>query len=50
MTNKKYQVQTYVDETTKEKLDSLCAKYGMSLSALTRRALLKLLEDEANDS
>lgn len=46
MANKKYQVQTYVDEATKEKLDALCAKYGESLSSIARRALLKLLESE----
>ena len=46
MTNKKYQVQTYVDEATKEKLDALCAKYGESLSSIVRRALIKLLEQE----
>jgi predicted transcriptional regulator len=48
--NKKYQVQTYVDEETKAKLDALCAKYGESLSAIARRALIKLLESERNDS
>lgn len=48
MANKKYQVQTYVDEITKENLDALCAKYGESLSSIARRALLKLLESENN--
>lgn len=49
MANKKYQVQTYVNEETKAKLDALCAKYGESLSAIVRRALIKLLEGENND-
>lgn len=49
MSNKNYKLQTHVDETTKKKLDILCAKSGESLSSLIRRALLKLLEDEAND-
>lgn len=50
MSNKKYQVQTYVDESTKKKLDALCKKYGESLSAIARRALIKLLEGEDNES
>ena len=49
MANKKYQVQTYVDEKTKAKLDALCAKYSESLSAIARRALIKLLESESNE-
>ena len=50
MANKNYKLQTHVDETTKEKLDTLCAKSGESLSSLIRRALLKLLEAETNDT
>ena len=46
MANKKYQVQTYVSEDIKQKLDKICAKYCESLSAITRRALIKLLEEE----
>ena len=49
MANKKYQVQTYVDETIKEKLDALCAKTGESIASIARRALIKLLEGENND-
>ena len=49
MVNKSYKLQTHVDEATKEKLDTLCAKSGESLSSLIRRALLKLLEEEDND-
>lgn len=46
MANKKYQVQTYVSEEIKEKLDRICAKYGESLSSIVRRALIKFLESE----
>ena len=46
MANKKNQVQTYVDEVTKEKLDALCAKTGESVASIVRRALIKLLESE----
>jgi predicted transcriptional regulator len=46
MANKKHQVQTYIDEETKIKLDALCLKYDESLSAIVRRALKKLLESE----
>lgn len=46
MADKKYQVQTYINEETKTKLDALCAKYGESISAIMRRALIKLLESE----
>lgn len=46
MTNKKYKLQTHVDEETKQKLDNFCAKTGESLSSILRRALLKILEEE----
>ena len=46
MANKKYQVQTYVSEDIKQKLDKICAKYCESISSITRRALIKLLEEE----
>ena len=46
MDNKKYKLQTHVDEATKEKLDALCAKTGESVSSIVRRALIKLLESE----
>ena len=46
MTNKKYQVQTYVDCATKEKIDQLCAKYQESVSSIMRRAIIKFLEQE----
>ena len=46
MANKKNQVQTYIDEVTKEKLDVLCAKTGESVASIVRRALIKLLESE----
>lgn len=48
MANKKCQVQTYVDEITKEKIDTLCAKTGESVASIVRRALIKLLEVENN--
>lgn len=47
MDNKKHKLQTHVDETTKEKLDALCAKTGESVASIVRRALIKLLESEA---
>lgn len=46
MANKKYQVQTYVSEDIKQKLDKICAKYCESLSSIARRALIKMLEEE----
>ena len=46
MTNKKYQVQTYVSEDIKQKLDKICTKYCESISSIARRALIKLLEEE----
>ena len=46
MTNKKYQVQTYVDGATKEKIDQLFAKYQERVSSMTRRAIIKFLEQE----
>lgn len=46
MTNKKYQIQTYVDGATKEKIDQLCVKYQESVSSITRRAIIKFLEQE----
>ena len=46
MANKKYQIQTYVSEEIKEKLDRICAKYEESLSSIVRRALVKFLESE----
>lgn len=50
MANKDYKLQTHVDAETKAKLDELCAKTGESLSSLLRRALIKLLESDRNDS
>ena len=47
MDNKKHKLQTHVDEATKEKLDALCAKTGESVASIVRRALIKLLESEA---
>lgn len=49
MANKKYQIQTYVDETTKEKIDKLCAKYQEGISSIMRRAIIKYLEGENDD-
>lgn len=49
MDNKSYKIQTHITKTTKEKLDSLCAKTGESVSSLLRRALVKLLESESGD-
>ena len=46
MANKKYQVQTYVSEDIKQKLDKICVKYCESISSIARRALIKLLEEE----
>ena len=46
MANKKYQVQTYVSEDIKQKVDKICAKYCESISSIARRALIKLLEEE----
>ena len=46
MANKKYQVQTYVSEDIKQKLDKICAKYCESISSIARRALIKLLEEK----
>lgn len=46
MANKKYQVQTYISENIKQKLDKICAKYCESISSIARRALIKLLEEE----
>ena len=48
MSNKKFQVQTYVDETTKNQIDNLCIKYQESVSAIIRRAIIKYLEGERN--
>ena len=50
MTNKKYQIQTYVSEDVKQKLDKICAKYCESLSSVTRRALIKFLELEEKNN
>lgn len=50
MTNKKYQVQTYVDCATKEKIGQLCAKYQESVSSIMRRAIIKFLEQEDKNS
>mgnify|MGYP003484117868 CR=1 FL=1 len=50
MTNKKYQVQTYIDCATKEKIDQLCAKYQESVSSIMRRALIKFLEMEEKNN
>lgn len=46
MANKKYQVQTYISEDIKQKLDKICAKHCESISSIARRALIKLLEEE----
>ena len=50
MANKKYQIQTYVDEATKKKIDLFCEKNQESISSVLRRAIIKYLEGEENDN
>ena len=50
MAEKKYQVQTYVNESTKNSIDKLCTKYQESVSSIVRRALVKFLEMEEKNN
>ena len=50
MAEKKYQVQTYVNKSTKNNIDKLCAKYQESVSSIVRRALIKFLELEEKNN
>lgn len=50
MAEKKHQVQTYVNESTKDSIDKLCAKYQESVSSIVRRALIKFLELEEKNN